>query len=217
MSGSGWAGLGGFRRAAGLGGFSVRGRRDDGAMTTQTAPRPELPARRGVLLPADLRQQRCDVARWALEHGRPLNLDAITVVLGAKRFESTLDGRPFTRWTSAGVLTFLLGSATEWMSQQCIERPDSFGETLYSYLSYLGDRELLSSGSSEHHLLLAAVADTTGLSRAGRDPRGRNPSQPIALLKGSAIVASKGVGNRAPEAAVVPRRSRRVSTPPVRG
>lgn len=137
-------------------------------MTTQTSPRIDQRARQAVQLPPRLRQERVEVARWALAQGRPLNLDAITVVLGAKHFEAGLERSPFRRWTTKGVLTFALGSAVEWCLHQGVARPMTFGESLYTYVAWLGAEKHLTSGSSPLPDLLTTIADVTGLTRQGR-------------------------------------------------
>ena len=161
-------------------------------MTSYASPNTETPARRAVQLPADQRQERVDVARWALANGRPMNLDAITVVLAAKAFEAGLEGRPYRRWTSAGVLTFLLGSAVEWCRQSGVERPPSFGETLFTYLSWVAETGQLASGSSPRGELLDAAADVGGLTRAGRSRVRPGSSSAIARSLHRASTTSEG-------------------------
>ena len=126
------------------------------------------PARQAIALDPDLRHQRHLVARWALAEGRPLNLDAITVILAVRAFEAEADRAPFTRWTTRGLVGFLWGSATTWCETQGVELPSSLNESLWTYLSYLSAERELASGSATLAQLREVLVESGGLNRSGR-------------------------------------------------
>jgi hypothetical protein len=125
-------------------------------------------ARRAVHLSPFLLQHRRAVARWALAQGRPLNLDAITVILAVREFEADTDGVPFTRWTTRGLVGFLWGSAISWCDAREIEVPTGLNESLWTYLSFLAAEHELASGSASLSALREVLVETGGLSRSGR-------------------------------------------------
>ncbi|HKY16530.1 MAG TPA: hypothetical protein VJM33_16505, partial [Microthrixaceae bacterium] len=130
---------------------------------------PELrPAREVIELPESLRRDRRAVARWALEHGRPLHLDSVTIVLAVRDFEARTDDAPFTRWTTQGLIGFLWGSATTWCETRGVELPPALNESLYTYLSYLSDQREFASGSDPLAALREVLVDMGGLNRSGR-------------------------------------------------
>ncbi len=137
-------------------------------MSTQTESPSAPPARKAIHLSADLRLHRCEVARWALAAGRPLNLDAVTVILAARSFESSIDGHPFKRWTSQSVITFTWGAASQLCASRGIELPPTTAESLYTYLAFLSDTDQLAPGSSPRRPLLETVVDVSGLRTDGR-------------------------------------------------
>ena len=142
-------------------------------------------ARSAVPLPAELRQQRCEVARYALAEGLPLNLDAITVVLAAKQFESSTDGRPVTRWTSTHLMGFLWGTVVDWCRTSDVAVPAATAESLWTYLTFLFERGELASGSSRLADLREVMVEHTNLSRAGRaaHPSSRAGRAPVLPLR----------------------------------
>lgn len=150
-------------------------------MVTMAAPTAS-PARRVIHLDDDLRHHRCQVARHALRVGRPLNLDAITLILAAKQFESRAEGRPFTRWTRRGLVGFLWGTATEWAARHAVEVPDTTAETLWTYLGFLDDQGAFAAGSAPIAELRAELADHGGLTAAGRRSRHSGPPAPLCRL-----------------------------------
>jgi hypothetical protein len=131
------------------------------------------PARRVVPLPAELRRHRNEAARWALANGRPLQLDAVTVILAVRRFEAEEEGAPFTRWTTRNLVGFLWGSAIGWCETHDVEVPAGLTESLWTYLSFLGAEGALAPGSSSLAQLREVLVDTGGLTRAGRARVGR--------------------------------------------
>lgn len=141
-------------------------------MTTETAARPTRPARGSVRLDPTLRALRCEIARWALAEGRPLNLDAITVILAARHREALAEGRSFNRWTTNSVLTFLFGTADVWCDDQGVAHPPHLGESLFTYVEFLHASGVLSADSSRIVALRSTIADLAGLSTDGH----RRPS-----------------------------------------
>jgi hypothetical protein len=144
-----------------------------GHMTTQTAPRTTRTARTAVSLDPTLRALRCEVARWALNAGRPLNLDAITVILGARHAEAVVEGRPFNRWTTNSVLTFLFGTADDWCIRQRVASPRHLGESLLTYVDFLAEAGVLAPGSSTPRQLQNTISDLAGLTATGHRRPGR--------------------------------------------
>ncbi len=139
-------------------------------MATDIDPRAAttIPARHAVHLDAVLREHRTQVARWALGQGRPLNLDAITVILAVRQFEAEADRAPFTRWTTRGLVGFLWGSATTWCETIGVELPPSLTESLWTYLSYLQAEHEFASGSAPLSQLREVLVESGGLNRSGR-------------------------------------------------
>ena len=137
-----------------------------GTMTMQTAS-PTRTARSAVPLDPALRSLRCEVARWALATGHPLNLDAIGVILAARHHEAIVEGRPFNRWTTNTVLTFLFGTAEEWCTRQHVTMPSHLGESLLTYVTFLAELDVLASGSSSIRQLQNTISDLAGLTATG--------------------------------------------------
>lgn len=146
-------------------------------MTTQTASRSRS-ARSTVPLDPALRALRVEVARWALETGRPLNLDAIGVILGARHAEAVIDGRPFNRWTTNTVLTFLFGTADHWCERQHITVPPHLGESLLTYIVFLASIGALAKGSSSFRQLENTISDLAGLTESGHRRADRSDDSP---------------------------------------
>ena len=143
------------------------------SMTTRTASHTSRTARTAVPLDPTLRALRCEIARWALNHGRPLNLDAVTVILAARHAEAVVEGRPFNRWTTNTVLTFLFGTADDWCLRQRLPTPPHLGESLLTYIAFLAEAGVLAPGSSTPRQLQNTISDLAGLTASGhrRPPR----------------------------------------------
>ena len=136
-------------------------------------------ARHAIVLTPDQRAIRCEVARWALATGHPLHLDAITVILAVKSFESSIDGRPFNRWSAQSTLTFIWGSVREWCGARSIEVPPQLAESLWTWFDFLGRHRQFASGSSTLGALRDVLVDTGGLTRSGRAPVTRSGRAPV--------------------------------------
>jgi len=151
-------------------------------MTSETSTTSLAPARRRAVLSRELRRERCEAARWALASGRPLNLDAVTVILAVRSFESVGEGKPFHRWTTHDITSFVWGSAVGWCGANGIEVPADLAESMWSYLAFVGATDRLVSGSSPPGDLLDALGEAAGLTRAGRRSRSRR-AQPAAEVR----------------------------------
>lgn len=139
-------------------------------MTTAITP---CRARALIVLDEDQRRHRCDLVRWALRAGRPLTLDSATVIIAVRASEAARAGTTLHRWTTADITTFIWGSAVGWCAARDVRVPAELAESLWTYLAFLGDRGLLSSGSSPLPDLLAAIAESAALDRDGRCVRVR--------------------------------------------
>jgi len=154
-------------------------------MSSETSITTLAPARQRAVLSRALRQERCDAARWALASGRPLNLDAVTVILAVRSNESERDGKPFHRWTSHDITSFVWGSAVGWCGANGIAVPTDLAESMWSYLAFVGATDRLVAGSSRLEDLLEALAEAAGLTRAGRRSRSRraHPAGEVRTLR----------------------------------
>lgn len=146
-------------------------------MTTIDAGVPQLRARHGLRLTAEQRAVRTAAARWALSSGRPLNLDAATVILAAKEFEASVDGRPFNRWSASGAVTFLWATVPEFCAARNVSVPAGLAESLWTWFDFLAHHRQFASGSSTLAALREVLVDTAGLTRVGRASR-RSPRTP---------------------------------------
>lgn len=157
-------------------------------MTTIDVGTAPLRARHGLRLTADQRAVRTAAARWALEAGRPLNLDAATVILAAKAFESTVDGRPFNRWAASGSVTFLWATVPEFCAARNVEVPACLAESLWTWFDFLSRHRQFASGSSTLGALREVLVDSAGLTRAGRaSRRPQRPAGEVSLMPRRAV------------------------------
>lgn len=140
-------------------------------MTTIDVGIPPLPARHGLHLSAEQRAVRAAAARWSLGKGRPLNLDALTVILAAKEFESAVDGRPYHRWSASGAVTFLWATVPEFCAARNVQVPVGLAESLWTWFDFLAHHRQFASGSSTLGALREVLVDSAGLTRAGRVAR----------------------------------------------
>ncbi len=146
-------------------------------MTTIDTALPLLRARHGLRLSAEQRAVRTAVARWALSSGRPLTLDAATVILASKEFEASVDGRPFNRWSASGTVTFLWATVPEFCAARNVVVPAGLAESLWTWFDFLAHHRQFASGSSTMGALREVLVDTAGLTRSGRASR-RAPRGP---------------------------------------
>ncbi|MEZ5321000.1 MAG: hypothetical protein R2698_02755 [Microthrixaceae bacterium] len=179
----------------------VRGRLDDDPMVSQNHPHHEAHTARADRSrtrastarairrrpQTTLRAVRVEVARWALGSGHTLSLDSLSAILSARLHEATagpavqpLDVRRYrpvavrhrrpARWAAAGAA--------------------ALGETLYTYLRFLGEHQVLDEHSSAPQALLEEVASLCGLDQDGR--RRHAATQPIPNQSKTVVVAFSG-------------------------
>lgn len=137
-------------------------------MTTTSAPPSR--SRRAPILEPTLRGLRVEVARWALATGRPLNLDAIGVILATRHGEAASGLKGFNWWTTNEVLTFLFDSVDAWCRANEVTVPLHLGESLLTYIDFLAEHRLFARGSSTHRQLRTTIIDLAGLTADGHRP-----------------------------------------------
>jgi len=143
---------------------SVTPRLHDGAMPRTPASSSRV--RSQLPLTEPLRHHRCEVARWALENGAALNLDALTVILGVRFAAHSFPSTSFDAWNTADVAALLWNEAAGLCLELEIELPSASAETLWTYLSFLrATGALTGSELAELRSELTAIA---GLNRSGR-------------------------------------------------
>jgi hypothetical protein len=113
-----------------------------------------------------LRSRRRDVAVWSLAQGRPVDRDALAVVLNSSTDPNRSDSPD--RWTSERVAGLLWEGVLGWCRANSVAPPppDDVRATLLAYLRYLGEHRLLAEDSDRPAQLRRAVAEH------GRTPGG---------------------------------------------
>lgn len=109
-------------------------------------------------LNAAMRSHRVAVARWAIAHGRTLNLDVLSTVLLARQYQATLEDRPFTEWTRPQLQTFVTTTVPTWLGQRHPGMPDGWTDTLATYLDALADSHALAATASRRVVLQATLS-----------------------------------------------------------
>jgi hypothetical protein len=139
-------------------------------MDMRTAPTKQRTcrARHARELTAPLITHRCEVARWALAAGAPLNLDSLSAVLGARARDAAANAEPFARWNNSSLVGFLHASIEDWCIETRVNTPRNLAESLYTYLRYLAEFGLLAAGSSHVEVMLSTVAKYGCLADDGR-------------------------------------------------
>jgi len=124
---------------------------------------------------AGLRRHRQQVARWALEHGQPVDRDALAAIVGARSVMA--DGTVSVRWTESDVGTLLWSGVANWCLSHGVRLPAHVAATLATYLRYLSGHRLLSRDSDPMTVLRRAVTrlDQDDEVHDG-DPRSRHPA-----------------------------------------
>lgn len=84
-----------------------------------------------------LRRSVNETREWALAHGRPVDADALTVVLAAVEADWTATGIWPTYWTTDRVQEFLWTTAWAWCLDHEIEVPPMLGDALDAWLCFL--------------------------------------------------------------------------------
>jgi hypothetical protein len=119
----------------------------------------------------EVRRWLARVGEWALAHGRPLNVDAFTVIVLAKAEQA---GQPLELWTQEGVFEFVWAHAQNWCALHGLETPGAVAETLWTLLAYLDAADGFAAGSDPWVQLKSPLLAYGGLRRDGRS---RHPSQ----------------------------------------
>jgi hypothetical protein len=132
-----------------------------------------------------LRSHRRDVAVWSLAQGRPVDRDALAVIVNCSTDPTRVDSPD--RWTSDRVAGLLWQGLLGWCRANGVAPPppDDVRATLLTYLRYLTEHRLLSDNSDRPSQLRRAVAEhgrTPGGSGRPRVDRRRAPASvtPIA-------------------------------------
>ncbi len=134
-------------------------------------------------LTAPLRQHRCQVARWALEHGATLDLDALTVILSVRSVTHAFPSPAFDVWDTADVAAFLWNEAAGLCLELSVELPSSCAETLWTYFSFVRSTGAITGGELAE--LRNELTDVAGLNRSGRlsHPAGTRLSAPGQVIE----------------------------------
>jgi hypothetical protein len=124
---------------------------------------------------AGLRRHRQEVARWALEHGQPVDRDALAAIVGAR--SAMADGTVSVRWTEADVGSLLWSGVAGWCMAHGVRLPARVAPTLGTYLRFLSGHRLLSRDSDPMTVLRRAVArHDQDLREDDGDARSRHPA-----------------------------------------
>ncbi len=140
----------------------------------------QLPsARRAITLPPALARLRVELARWALQNGHSVDLDAATVILLAAE---PVPGRPGTfRWTRQQVAELLWTGASEVCRQHGVALPAGTSETLWTVLSHLDATEALHGDPLP--VLKEELTVSAGLDRRGRLRHPSGGRRPAAVVR----------------------------------
>lgn len=124
------------------------------------------PVRSRLPLTEPLRHHRCEVARWALENGATLNLDALTVIFGVRSGAHFFPSTSFFEWDTSDVAALLWNEAAGLCLELGIELPSASAETLWSYLTFVRSTGAITGGELAD--LRAELTEVAGLNRSGR-------------------------------------------------
>ena len=105
------------------------------------------------------------VARWSLARGRPVPVEHVALIIGAKlRWQ---DDDPLDLWTSYGVYHHLRCDVCNWCSEERVHVPEHIPESLWTYLHFLAEQGLLAPGSEPLARLLEPLRAYGGLGPDG--------------------------------------------------
>lgn len=110
---------------------------------------------------------RAAIAQWMLAHGRSAPLTTLGVVIGAKEWEASITGRPFTLWSEDGVARFLNARAPAWAGRIGVDLPTDLASVLWSYLEALHRSDALHPDSAPLAVLRNAAERSGRLNRRG--------------------------------------------------
>ncbi len=141
------------------------------------------PARTEDLGPA-LARHRVEVARWALQSGHSLDLDAVTVLFGVIYGIGGLPEPTRSCWNRTWVAEILWNRAASWCEHAGVDLPTGTSEALWTYLTYLDEIDALLGDSLAE--LRAELVASAGLDRRGRlrhPSGGRRPNAEVRPLR----------------------------------
>ena len=105
------------------------------------------------------------VARWSLARGRPVPVEHVALIIGAKlRWQ---DDDPLDHWTRTGVDHHLRCDVFTWCSEERVHVPEHLPESLWTYLHFLAEQGLLAPGSDPLARLLEPLRGYGGLGPDG--------------------------------------------------
>ncbi len=94
---------------------------------------------------APMRSTIVDVRKWALSQGRGVDPDLLALILAGK---AEWRKEPVTLWTRIGVYSSLYSDVRNWCTTHSVLTPAGpIPETLWLYLSYLGETRQFAPGS----------------------------------------------------------------------
>ncbi|MEZ5382846.1 MAG: hypothetical protein R2754_13765 [Microthrixaceae bacterium] len=163
------------------------------------------------LLSPELRTLRVEVMRWALAHGRPLNRDAITIVLGTSRADAKAALRPERRFRTKDLAVFLHQMVPQYCERSGLVAPPHVAESMWTYLAFLADPATsasLAPRSSSAAALLAALSDVACLDGDGREVRPRRLARPAVRRVGGRANARRAGSAAAGSVTPLPHRAR---------
>lgn len=131
------------------------------------------------------RQRRVEALLFALRHGRPVNADALSLILVAKQ----RTGAPLDRWRGDEVSRLVWIDLVELAEELDVALPADTAVTLWTALDAWADLAVLAPGSDSIAQLREPLCAMAGLDAHGR-PRGarRHPSaQPAPRRRGRSL------------------------------
>lgn len=124
---------------------------------------------------AELRSLHVGVRAWALAAGRPVDGDALAVVLGTALAEQRRAGVDPAEWTEVRVLEFMWTTCLRWCVEQGVQPPAPIASALAAWWDHLAETGRLHPRSDDRARLHLALASCTGRP-AGSRARRTHPS-----------------------------------------
>jgi hypothetical protein len=113
------------------------------------------------------REMLAELRVWALERGRPADLDVVALILAAK--ERGPDDGPLGLWTRTGVNRCLGVDTLNWCSLGQVLYPDGVPGALWLFLDFLAETGRLERASDPLDELRKPLICYGGLDRSGRE------------------------------------------------
>src|ERR671911_378356 len=124
------------------------------------------------------REMLAELRVWALERGRPADLDLVALILAAK--ERGPDDGPLGLWTRTGVNRCLSVDTFNWCSLGQVLYPDGVPGALWLFLDFLAETGRLERASDPLDELRKPLICYGGLDRSGRErTEGRARRRPL--------------------------------------